>query len=111
MLTMSGKMLSGWSSPGLAGLQVCPLSSANASHCRTAHRLLLINHRLVGLVVKASALGAEDPGFKSRLRRDFSGSCHTGDLQNGTPGVTLPGIIGSAQGRSARCQYTVTGCR
>ena len=30
-------------------------------------------YRLVGLVVKASASGAEDPGFKSRLRRDFSG--------------------------------------
>ena len=28
-------------------------------------------HRLVGLVVKASALRAEDPGFESRLRRDF----------------------------------------
>ena len=30
-------------------------------------------HRLVGVVVKASALRAEDPGFESRLRRDFSG--------------------------------------
>ena len=30
-------------------------------------------HRLVGLVVKASASRAEDPGFESRLRRDFSG--------------------------------------
>ena len=29
--------------------------------------------RLVGLVVKASASRAEDPGFQSRLRRDFSG--------------------------------------
>ena len=29
--------------------------------------------RLVGLVVKASASRAEDPGFKSRLRRDLSG--------------------------------------
>ena len=28
---------------------------------------------LVGLVVKASASRAEDPGFESRLRRDFSG--------------------------------------
>ena len=27
--------------------------------------------RLVGLVVKASASKAEDPGFESRLRRDF----------------------------------------
>ena len=28
---------------------------------------------LAGLVVKASASGAEDPGFESRLRRDFPG--------------------------------------
>ena len=28
---------------------------------------------LVGLVVKASASRAKDPGFESRLRRDFSG--------------------------------------
>ena len=27
--------------------------------------------RLVGLVVKASASRAEDPGLESRLRRDF----------------------------------------
>ena len=30
-------------------------------------------YHLVGLVVKASASGAEDPGFESRLRRDFPG--------------------------------------
>ena len=30
-------------------------------------------YRLVGLVVKASASRAEDPGYESRLRRDFSG--------------------------------------
>ena len=30
-------------------------------------------HRLVGLVVKASAFGAEGPGFESRLRRHFFG--------------------------------------
>ena len=30
-------------------------------------------HRLVGLVVKASASRAEDPRFESRLRRDFFG--------------------------------------
>ena len=30
-------------------------------------------HRLVGLVVKASASRAEDPGFEARWRRDFSG--------------------------------------
>ena len=32
-----------------------------------------LSHRLVGLVVKASASRAEDPGFESRLRRDFFG--------------------------------------
>ena len=35
--------------------------------------LLHSAHRLVGLVVKASASRAEDPGFESRLRRDFFG--------------------------------------
>ena len=29
--------------------------------------------RLVSLVVKASAFRAEDPGFESRLRREFFG--------------------------------------
>ena len=46
---------------------------------------------LVGLVVKASASGAEDPGFESHLQRDFSGSIHTRDLKIGTPVATLPG--------------------
>ena len=50
-----------------------------------------IKDRLVGQVVTASASRAEDPGFESRLRRDFSGSSHTGDLKIGTPVVTLPG--------------------
>ena len=34
---------------------------------------LKLGARLVGLVVKASASRAEDPGFESRLWRDFSG--------------------------------------
>ena len=42
-------------------------------------------------MVKASASRAEDPGFESRLRRDFSGSSHTSDLNIGTPVATLPG--------------------
>ena len=47
--------------------------------------------RLVGLVVKASALRMEDPGFESRLRRVFfSGSYHTSDLKNDTPVASLP---------------------
>ena len=32
-----------------------------------------LSDRLVGLVVKVSASRAEDPGFESRLRRDFFG--------------------------------------
>ena len=53
-------------------------------------RRILVD-RLVGLVVKASASRAEGPGFESRLRRDFSGSSHTSDLNIGTPVATLPG--------------------
>ena len=48
-------------------------------------------YRVVGLVVKASASGTEDPGIKSCLRRDFSGSSHTNDLKISTPVDTLPG--------------------
>ena len=44
-----------------------------------------------GLVVKTSASGAEDLGFESRLRQDFSGSSHTSGLKTGTPVATLPG--------------------
>ena len=42
-------------------------------------------------VVKASTSRAEDPGFESRLRWDFSGSSHTSDLKIGTPVAALPG--------------------
>ena len=34
---------------------------------------VVCNHRLVGLVVKASTSRAKDPRFESRLRRDFFG--------------------------------------
>ena len=51
----------------------------------------LFANRLVGLVVKASASRAEDPGFESHLRRDFSGSSHTSDLKIETPVATMPG--------------------
>ena len=37
------------------------------------HFPFLSHYRRVGLVVKASASGAEDPGFESRLRREFAG--------------------------------------
>ena len=54
-------------------------------------RCLAWGNRLGGLVVKESASRAEDPGFESRLRRDFSGSSHTSDSKIGTPVATLPG--------------------
>ena len=63
---------------------------------RQAHRPF---HRLVGLVVKASAPRAEDPGFESRLRWDFfSGSSHTSDLPGAwryrvSAGTGRPGVI------------------
>ena len=47
-------------------------------------------HRFAGLVVRASASGAEDPAFEYHLRWDFPGSSHTSDL-TGTPVATLPG--------------------
>ena len=60
----------------------------------------LVGDDLAGLVVKACASGAEDPGFKSRLRRDFSGSSHTSDLKLALQWLPcqVPGIIGSALG-------------
>ena len=68
------------------------------------HCLLLLFDRLVGLVLKASALGAEDLGFKSRLQWDFSGLSHTSDLKIGTPVATLPGAwhyrVSTGTGRS-----------
>ena len=51
----------------------------------------------------AAASGAEDPGFESRLRRDFPGSSHTSDF-TGTPVATLPGAwhyrVSAVTGRS-----------
>ena len=58
-------------------------------------------HRLVGLVVRASASRAEDLGFKSRLRRDFSGvKSYQLLIIIGTPVATLqaPCVIGSVLG-------------
>ena len=72
--------------------------SCHSSACLTFplkwhSRCLLPNlaHGLVGLVAKASASGAEDPGFESRLKQDFSRSSHTSDSKIGTPVATLPG--------------------
>ena len=49
-----------------------------------------VTHHLVGLVGKASASRAEDPGFESCLRQDLSRLSHTSDLVIGTPVATLP---------------------
>ena len=49
---------------------------------------LLLTDRLTGLVVKALASRADDPGFNFRLRRAFSS--HTSGLQNDTPVPILP---------------------
>ena len=43
-------------------------------------------------MAKESASRAEDPGFESRLRRNFSGSSLARDLEIGTPvAIILPG--------------------
>ena len=47
--------------------------------------------RPVGLVVKAAATRAADPGFEFRLRRDFYWLSHTSGLKNGARVATLPG--------------------
>ena len=49
-----------------------------------------MKNRLTG-VVKVSTSRAEDPGFKSCLRQDFSGLSNTSDLKIGTSVATLPG--------------------
>ena len=50
--------------------------TCSTPHCQGQCPLFLhlhLHHRLVGLVAKVSTSRAEDPGFESRLRRDFSG--------------------------------------
>ena len=66
--------------------------------CVDAWNTPLLSWQVVGLAIKASSSRAEDPGFESHLRLDFSGSSYTSDLQIGTPAATLPGAwrIGSA---------------
>ena len=59
---------------------------------------IILANRLAGLVVKASALEVEDPGFKSRLRWDFSGSSHTSNFKIGT---LLAPLLGA-------CRYRVS---
>ena len=64
--------------------------------------LSVYGYRLVGLMVKASASGAEDPGFKSRLQWDFSGWSHISDLKLALQWLPCqtPGVTKSAQGPS-----------
>ena len=50
-----------------------------------------IKDHLICLVVKASASRAEDPGFESRLLREFFGVESYQWLKIGTPVATLPG--------------------
>ena len=50
-----------------------------------------VGDQLVGLVVKASASRAEDLGFESRLRLDFTGPSHTNGFKIGTRVAILPG--------------------
>ena len=59
--------------------------------CSSVPNAAYRGERLVGIVVKASASRAEDPGFESRMWRVFPGSSHTSDLKIGTPVATLPG--------------------
>ena len=57
------------------------------------------DHRLVGLVVKASASGVVDRGLIPACAVGiFSGSSHKSGLKTGTPVVAVPGVIGSALG-------------
>ena len=50
-----------------------PSFQAVLAPVKTSVVFLRGSDRLVGLVVEASTSRAEDPGFESRLRRDFSG--------------------------------------
>ena len=55
-----------------------------------------VTYHLVGLVVKASASRAEEPGFES-CDGIFSGSSLTSDLKIGTLPCQAPGVVGSVQ--------------
>ena len=64
--------------------------------CHIIRSLSTDAHRLVGLVVKASASRAEGPGFESRLRRDFFGVESLQWLPCQAPGVieSALGLVG-----------------
>ena len=85
--------------PGPANPNTTPLPPpplfppATASHRLHAACFPPTCYRLVGLVAKKSASRVEDPGFESRLRRDFSGGrVIPVTLKNGTSVATLPGV-------------------
>ena len=77
-------------------------NQTDASHLASVIELatLLLTVRLAGLVVKVSASRVEDPGFESRLRRDFFGSSHNGDLKLAFQWLPCqaPDVIGSVLG-------------
>ena len=58
----------------------------------------MLHDRLVGLVVRRPSRERKIPGSNPACDRIFGGSSHNSDLKIGTPGVTLPGVIGSALG-------------
>ena len=67
------------------------LSSSSPSSSSSS--FIIIINRLIGLVVKASASRSEDPGFESRLLRDFFGvesyQCLQNWLSSGYPARRL----------------------
>ena len=68
-------------------------------------------YRLVGLLVKASTLRAEDPGGSNPVCAEiFSGSSPTSDLKKWHfSGYPARRLVLQGQCWLARCQYTVTG--
>ena len=71
-------------------VQSTAISTTLIEHC--VQDLVLSWHRLVGLVVRASASREQGPVFESLLTVwEFYGSTHTTDLNTGTPVATLSG--------------------
>ena len=85
-MNISGFNLSTYCEMNISGFNLSTCYEMNISGIN-----LSTYDRLVGLVVKASASRAGDPGFESRWGGIFSGSSHTSDLKTGTPVATLPG--------------------
>ena len=84
----------------VADVVVVALATADL-HLFMAYRFLRVIRRLVGLVVKASASRAEDPGFESRLRPGFFRGRVipvTSELALEWLPCQAPGVIGSVLG-------------